>query len=92
MTDEYRLLRNKVSTMIETAKKAYQTNTEGGKDDPRSIWKLFKRFGMCKKVSSKINNFEFEIKTDNNIISDNLDISHVFNEYFVTFHLSLKSQ
>ena len=48
--DEYRLLRNKVSTMIDTVKKeAYQTKIEEGKDDPHSIWKLFKQFGMYKK-------------------------------------------
>ena len=45
--DEYRILRNKVSTMIDTAKKeAYQTKIEEGKDDPRSVWKLFKQFGI----------------------------------------------
>ena len=65
--DEYRLLRNKVSTMIDTVKKeAYQTKIEEGKDNPRSIWKLFKQCGMYKKGSSKVNNFE--IKKDNDII------------------------
>ena len=48
--DEYRYLRNRVSTMIDTAKKdAYQTKLEEGKDDPRSIWKLFKQFGIGKR-------------------------------------------
>ena len=87
--DEYRLLRNKVSTMIDTAKKeAYQTKIEEGKDDSRSIWKLFKQFGMYKKGSSKVNNFE--IKKDNDIISDDLDIANVFNEYFVNIPSKLK--
>ena len=36
---------------------------------------------MYKKGSSKVNNFE--IKKDNNIISDDQDIANVFNEYFV---------
>ena len=63
--DEYRLLRNKVSTMIDTAKKeAYQTKVEEGKDDPRSIWKLSKQFGICKKGTSKVNNFEIKINND----------------------------
>ena len=51
--------RNKVSTMIDTAKKeAYQTKIEEEKDDPRSIWKLFNQFGMYKKGSSKVNDIE----------------------------------
>ena len=75
--------------MIDTAKKeAYQTKIEEGKDDPRSIWKLFKQIGMYKKGSSKLNNFK--IKKDNDIISDDLDIANVFNEYFVNIPSKLK--
>ena len=41
--------------MIDTAKKeAYQTKLEEGKDDPWSIWKLFKQFGMHKKDLQKL--------------------------------------
>ena len=36
---------------------------------------------MYRKGSSKVKNFE--IKTDNDIILDDLDIANVFNEYFV---------
>ena len=79
--DEYRYLRNRVSTMIDTAKKdTYQTQLEEGKDDPRSIWKLFKKFGIGKKGSSKVNHFE--IKMDDDIISNDLDIANVFNDSF----------
>ena len=54
--DEYRILRNKVSMMIDSAKKeTYQMKVEEGKDDPRSIWKIFKQFGACKKESTKVN-------------------------------------
>ena len=87
--DEYRMLRNKVSTMIDKAKKeTYQTKVEEGKGDPRSIWKLFKQFGTSKKGTSKVNNFE--IKTKNDIISDDLDIANVFNDYFVNIPSKLK--
>ena len=87
--DEYRLLRNRVSTMIDLAKKeTYQTKVEEGKDDPRSIWKLFKQFGTTKKGTSKVNNFE--IKINNNIISNDLDIANVFNDYFVNIPSKLK--
>ena len=87
--DEYRLFRNKVSTMIDTAKKeAYQLKVEEGKDDPRSIWKLFKQFGMSKKGTTKVNNFE--IKINNDIISDDQDIANIFNDYFVNIPSKLK--
>ena len=87
--DEYRLLRNKVSTMIDTAKKeAYQTKVEEGKDDQRSIWKLFKQFGMSEKGTTKVNNFE--IKINNDIISDDQDIANIFNDYFVNIPSKLK--
>ena len=87
--NEYRLLRNRVSTMIDLAKKeTYQTKVKGGKDDPRSIWKLFKQFGTTKKGTSKVNNFE--IKINNNIISNDLDIANVFNYYFVNIPSKLK--
>ena len=60
--------------MINKAKKeTYQTKVEEGKDDPRSIWKSFKQFGTSKKGTSKVNNFE--IKTNNDIISDDLKLS-----------------
>ena len=80
--EEYRTLRNKVSAMINLAKKeTYQTKVEEGKDDPRSIWKLFKQLGMSKKGNAKVDNFE--IKVSNDLISDNQEIANVFNEYFV---------
>ena len=75
--------------MIDLAKKeTYQTKVEEGKDDPRSIWKLFKQFGTTKKGTSKVNNFE--IKINNNIISNDLDIANVFNDYFVNIPSKLK--
>ena len=42
----------------------------------------------AQKGSTKVNNFE--IKTDNDIISDDLDIANVFNEYFVNIPSKLK--
>ena len=48
--DAYKTLRNKVSAMIDIAKKeAYQFKIEEGKNDPRSIWKIFNEVGMKKK-------------------------------------------
>ena len=40
--DEHRLLRNRVSKMIDSAKnETYQMKIEEDKNDPRSAWKLF---------------------------------------------------
>ena len=87
--DEYRILRNRVSMMIDSAKKeTYQTRVEEGKDDPRSIWKLFKQFGTSKKGIAKDNNFE--IKINNKTISNDLDIANGFNDYFVNIPSKLK--
>ena len=89
--EEYRTLRNKVSAMINLAKKeTYQTKVEEGKDDPRSIWKVFKQLGMSKKGNAKVDNFE--IKVNNDLISDNQEIANVFNEYmyFVSIPSKLK--
>ena len=43
---------------------------------------------IAQKGSSKVKNFE--IKTDNDIISDDLDIANVFKEYFVNIPSKLK--
>ena len=87
--DEYRILRNRVSMMIDSAKKeTYQTRVEEGKDDPRSIWKLFKQFGTSKKGIAKDNNFE--IKINNKTISNDLDIANGFYDYFVNIPSKLK--
>ena len=55
--------------MIDSAKnETYQMKIEEGKNDPRSVWKLFQQFGTNKKGSS--NDSNFEIKVNDNIISN----------------------
>ena len=61
---------------------------EEGKDDPSSIWKLFKQFGTSKKDSAKNNSFEFKI--NNKTISNDQDIANVLNDYFVNSPSKLK--
>ena len=40
-------LRNKIFSLIKESKKAtYKSKIDEGKNDPRSIWKVFKEFGM----------------------------------------------
>ena len=44
-----RILRNKISKVIDKAKKEMHRNKlEEGQNDPRTIWKIFKQFGACK--------------------------------------------
>ena len=48
--DEYRILRNKNLKVIDKAKKEmYRNKLEEGQDDPRTILKIFKQLGACKK-------------------------------------------
>ena len=53
---DYKQLRNKISTMIKSAKQSmYKTKLEEGKDNPSSIWKLFRELGAGKKSKSQEN-------------------------------------
>ena len=59
----YKTLRNKISSLIKESKKAtYKSKIDGGKNDPRSIWKIFKELG----ASSEKNN-------ENKILGLNID-------------------
>ena len=75
--------------MIDSAKnETYQMKIEEGKNDPRSVWKLFQQFGTNKKGSS--NDSNFEIKVNDNIISNDQDIANAFNDFFVNIPSKLK--
>ena len=87
--DAYKKLRNKVTNLFETAKhKTYQSKIEEGKSDPRTIWKLFKEFGINCKRSGCEN--KFGIKCDNNIITNESDLAELFINYFVNVASKLK--
>ena len=44
--EDYKNARNEVSSCIQEAKRSvYKTKLQEGKDDPKTIWKLFKEFG-----------------------------------------------
>ena len=54
--EEYKVLRNRISSMIQESKSAtYKNKIENGKDDPKSIWKIFKEFGASNKKSDDNN-------------------------------------
>ena len=50
----YAFFRNKVSSMIRTAKNnMYRNKIEKCKDDPRTIWKIFKEHGASSIKATK---------------------------------------
>ena len=77
----YKQLRNKVSTMIKSKKQSmYNTKLEEGKDNPSSIWKLFRELGAGKK--SKSQEHILGINVDNEFVSSDVEIANAFNKYF----------
>ena len=65
--EAYKILRNKVSDMIDIAKKeTYQFKIEECKYDPRSIWKILNEVGMKSKNND---NTSFKIKLKENVIT-----------------------
>ena len=87
--DDYRIARNEVSSIIQEAKlSVYKTKIEEEKDDPKTIWKLFKEFGANNKKSDE--NSCLKIKSGNDIISDEFDLAERFNDYFIYIAANLK--
>ena len=87
--DEYKILRNRVSSLIERAKtETYQAKIEDGQSDPKSIWKIFKEFGTNKKSRNDESNLN--INLGDRVITDTSDLTDVFNSYFVNVAANLK--
>ena len=85
----YKDLRNKVKILIETAKKkTYESKIEEGKSDPRTIWKLFKEFGVKDKGNDGVQNFG--LKCENDLITNESELTEMFNNYFVNVASKLK--
>ena len=85
----YKELQNKVTNLINIAKKkTYQSKIEEGRSDPRTIWKLFKEFGIKSKGNDGENNFA--IKSENDMITNESDLAEHFNNYFVNVASNLK--
>ena len=80
-TDAYKALRNKVSALIDIAKKeTYRNKIEEGKSDPQTIWKLFKEFGL---KNNDCNNSKFALKSEDKIITNEGDMAGIFNHFFI---------
>ena len=85
----YKTLRNKISSLIKESKEAtYKSKIDAGKNDPKSIWKIFKEFG----ASSKKNNNDkiLGLNIDNEIVTDESVLAETFNDYFVNIASELK--
>ena len=88
-TTDYKVLRNRVSELIKLAKKeTYKSKIEEGKSDPRNIWKLFNELGMSKKGSE--GNSNMSLKLDDKFITNESDLTEIFNDYFVNIASALK--
>ena len=86
---EYKILRNRVSSLIERAKtETYQAKIEEGQSDPKSIWKIFKELGTNKKGSNDESNLN--INLGDRVTTDDSDLTDVFNSYFVNVTANLK--
>ena len=87
--EEYKILRNEISKGIQEAKQStYESKIEEGKDDPKSIWKIFKEFGAsCKKGEG---NDCLQIKAGDSVISNDFDLAENFNDYFINVASNLK--
>ena len=85
----YKILRNKVTAMIDIAKKeTYQCKIEEGKNDPRSIWKIFNEVGMKNEENDNASNFK--IKVEDDVITKDSEVAEVFNNYFINIASKLK--
>ena len=87
--EEYKVLRNRISSMIQESKSAtYKNKIENGKDDPKSIWKIFKEFGASNKKSD--DNNILGLRINDKIVSDNSELAGIFNDYFINIAANLK--
>ena len=87
--DEYKVWRNKVTKLIQNAKKVqYQTFIENNKCNPGSIYKLFQEVGAGK--SPYQHSTIGSVKVDDTLIEDSLGIANEFNDFFVNIASKLK--
>ena len=87
--DEYQILRNKISKLIDKAKKEmYRNKLEEGQADPRTIWKIFKHFCSLQKMESTES--AFGIKINEQAITNEQMMADHFNEFFINIASNLK--
>ena len=88
--EDYKNARNEVSSFIQESKRSvYKSKIEEGKDDPKSIWKIFKEFGANGKKCNE--NGCLKIKVGEDIITNDFDLAEHFNDYFINVAANLKA-
>lgn len=89
LVEQYKQLRNKVSSMIKTAKnEMYKIKLDEGKDDPRSIWKLFRELGAGGKSGPREN--ILGVNSNDQFITSDSEIANIFNNFFANVATQLK--
>ena len=86
---DYKAWRNKVTKLIQNAKKAqYQTFIEKNKENPSSIYKIFQEVGAGKgpHKQSTIDS----LNSGHTRIEDSLEMANEFNDFFVNIASKLK--
>ena len=87
--EAYKTLRNKVSSLIECAKKESKIE---GHSDPKSIWKLYKELGVNRKSTSDKPNLNINVGDRVIHVTNESDLTGVFISYFVNVASNLKEQ
>ncbi len=85
--ENYRLLRNKVTSLMNAARKSsIERKIEDGQNNPSTIWKIFKEFKPPNSRKSAIN----QLNIDGIEINDSETMSNSFNSFFTNVATSLK--
>ena len=87
--EQYKNLRNTVTLKIKTAKQEmYKIKLDEGKDDPMSIWKLFREFGAGEKSGSTEN--ILRVISNDEFINNDSEVANIFNSFFANVATKLK--
>ena len=85
--EKYKKYRNKLTTLIRLSRKLYYSNKlEGNKSNLNSVWRTINELIKRKKT-----NYPDTIIENGNEISDPIEISNMFNEYFTNIGPKLAS-
>ena len=89
LIQQYKNLRNTVTLMIKTAKQEINNiKLDEGKDDPRSIWKLFREFGAGGKSGSTEN--ILGVNSNDEFTTNDSEVASIFNNFFANVATKVK--
>ena len=87
LIEQYKNLRNTVNLMIKSAKQEmYKIKLDEGKDDSRSIWKLFRKFGAGGKSTENI----LGVNSNDEFITNDSKVANIFSSFFANIATKLK--